>query len=62
MKKLTVNNIAIQFHCYDYENNEEVVAELFDSIDQILKEQLPDMDIKIIVSDMFSSVDIDETN
>ena len=55
-----MNNIAIQFSCFDHENNMEASAELIDSINEILSEQLPDIDIKVIKSDMFSPVDIDE--
>jgi hypothetical protein len=60
MKRLLMNNIAIQFSCFDHENNMEASAELIDSINEILSEQLPDIDIKVIKSDMFSPVDIDE--
>ena len=62
MKKLIINNLAIQFSCFDHENNMEAAMELIDSINEILREQLPDTDINLIVSDMFSPVDIDETN
>jgi len=60
MKRLLVNNIAIQFSCFEHENNMEAVSELLDSVNNILREEFPDIDIKIIVSDMFSPVDIDE--
>jgi len=62
MKKLVMNNVAIQFSCFDYENNMEAAQELIDTINEILRDQLPDIDIKVLVSDMFSPVDIDEHN
>ena len=60
MKKLIINNVAIQFSCFDHESNMEAVTEILDSINEILREQLPDTDVQILVSDMFSPVDIDE--
>jgi hypothetical protein len=60
MKRLSINNIVIQFDCPNEDNNMEATQELLDSINDILLEQLPEINARVIVSDMFSPVDIDE--
>jgi hypothetical protein len=59
MKKLVINNVAIQFKCSNKDNNMEAASELIDSINDILRKELPDIDIRVLVSDMFSPIDID---
>jgi hypothetical protein len=46
-KILIVKNVKIQFNCFKHENNLEAVSELFDSINEILARELPDINFKI---------------
>jgi hypothetical protein len=56
LKKLQINNIAIQFECRKHENKVKATLKLIDFINATLA----DANVKIVASDMFSPVDIDE--
>lgn len=47
MKRLVVKNAKIQFNCFKNENNLEATSELFDSVNEILARELPDINFKI---------------
>jgi hypothetical protein len=47
MKRLIAKNVKIEFSCFKHENNLTATSELFDSINEILERELPDINFKI---------------